>query len=152
MVVACFMEPILAHRRSRPTQTAVTTTTRLHKVLKVGGVCPYIAFAPLPTMDPETPSPDSYGGGSDYHPSSHVPTVASTTPSKRLQVQSISAGTKERVRAADPHGGRCLVENCREDRAVEFAHCYPRSSSKSDSEVSSISPRRWWRCSTFLVR
>jgi hypothetical protein len=133
-------------------QLVTTTTTRLHNVSKVSAVCPYIALPPLPTMDPGSPSSDEYDGASDYHPSSQVPTVATTTPSKRLQVHSISAGTKARVRDADPHGGRCLVENCPPERAVEFAHCYPRSSSKLDSDVSSISPRRWWRSSTFLVR
>lgn len=50
-----------------------------------------------------------------------------STPSSRIpRQQGVSEQAKINVRAVDPNEGRCLVENCVETRAVDFAHCFPR--------------------------
>lgn len=81
----------------------------------------------------------SDGQGSDFHSNSEIHTEGSTTPSGRLQDESVSIEAENRVLDADPHKGRCLIENCNPTRAVEFAHCYPRSLTKESARVSSFS-------------
>jgi hypothetical protein len=89
-------------------------------------------------MDSNSDRSGSGGEGSDFHPNSEILTEAGTTPSTHLRDQLISDGTKKRVLRVDPNNGRCLIENCNPARAVEFAHCYPRSLTKESARVSSI--------------
>ncbi|KAN0088094.1 hypothetical protein V8E55_006715 [Tylopilus felleus] len=84
----------------------------------------------------------SDGQGSDFHPNSEIHTEGSTTPSGRLQDESVSIEAENRVLDADPHKGRCLIENCNPTRAVEFAHCYPRSLTKESARMTRL--EYWW--------
>ena len=106
-------------------------------------------------MDPESPislPSDLHGHESDYHLNSESHTVASTTPSKRLQVESILKEAKKHVSNTDPNKGHCLVENCNPSRGVEFAHCCPWRLTKDASQVGCISRRCWSRCWASLAR
>ncbi|KAF8637448.1 hypothetical protein AX17_002813 [Amanita inopinata Kibby_2008] len=50
----------------------------------------------------------------------------------------ISENIKRLVRAADSNGGRCLIENCDESYAVQFAHCFPKRLENNDKLLGNI--------------
>ncbi|KAF8635003.1 hypothetical protein AX17_004049 [Amanita inopinata Kibby_2008] len=80
---------------------------------------------------------------STFHPGSErayaMANEARTAPSTRLlEHTKLSPGGKKRVKTVDPNHGRCLIENCDEARAVEFAHCIPRSLRSKEEMLSNL--------------
>lgn len=51
-------------------------------------------------------------------------------------VKPISTAAARRAEQADANGGRCLVENCPRERAVEMAYIYDRENYRDTTTVS----------------
>lgn len=57
----------------------------------------------------------------------NAPSIPNTTPDSRTAYSvQVEKRAKTRVLSVDPHGGRCLIENCAATRSVDFCHCFPR--------------------------
>ena len=66
-----------------------------------------------------------------------MPSDVTTTPESRVTYSSggISNTVRDRVRAVDPNGNRCLLQNVAENCSVEFCHCIPRSDMQNEELV-----------------